>query len=220
MTTPDPTPLVQRNPLTRRHFISRTLVGSGVVLLTACSGLSLPSGGDVESGKAVIGTPSPTQPQRGGALRISQQQDINPAAVPYVLTPPNTALYDLVYDTLVWYDTQLKPQPRLATSWEWSTDFLQVTLKLRPDVKFHTGRVFTSQDAKFNLEQLRDPSTGSQWLNYARQMQFETPDPNTLVIKYEAPLVSSFDALAGTFMGDPETLDQTKTGLTGNWGPE
>src|SRR5262249_19200208 len=118
----------------------------------------------------------------------------------------------LVYDSLVWYDTQLKPQPRLATSWEWSADFLQLTLKLRPDVKFHTGRPFTSQDAKFNLERLRDPSTGSQWLNYARPMQLEAPEPNTLEIRYDAPHIGSFDTLAGTFMGDPETIDQTRNG--------
>jgi peptide/nickel transport system substrate-binding protein len=49
-------------------------------------------------------------------------------------------------------------------------------------------------------------------LNYASQMQLETPDPSTLVIKYDAPRISSFDALAGTFMGDPETLDQTRNG--------
>ncbi len=214
MTSPDSNVCVRRTGLTRRSLICRTLAGSGLLLLTACNRLSLPSAAGGESGKAVTGTPVPTLPKRGGTLHISQQQDINPASVPHVLGPANAALYGLIYDTLVSYDTQLKPQPRLATSWEWSTDFLQLTLTLRPGVKFHTGRSFTSQDAKFNLERVADPSTGSQWLNYAKQMQLETPDPNTLVIKYDAPRVSSFDALAGTFIADPETLDQTKNGKT------
>jgi peptide/nickel transport system substrate-binding protein len=110
------------------------------------------------------------------------------------------------------YDRQLTPQPRLATSWQWSPDWLRLTLKLRPGVKFHTGRPFTSADARFTLERLRDPAVGSVWRTYANLMHVDTPDDLTLVIDYDAPLRSSFDALAATFIADPQTQDQTSTG--------
>jgi len=42
-------------------------------------------------------------------------------------------------------------------------------------VTFHTGRPFTSDDVRFNLEHLRDPAAASQWLNYARLMHISTP---------------------------------------------
>jgi peptide/nickel transport system substrate-binding protein len=117
-----------------------------------------------------------------------------------------------VYDTLLVYDQQLNPQPRLATNWTWSPDFLQLTVHLRPGVTFHTGRPFTSDDVRFNLEHIRDPAVASQWLNYSKLMQISTPDPETVVIDYQAPAPSTLDALALTFMADPQTLGQTAGG--------
>ena len=126
--------------------------------------------------------------------------------------PANFQISNLIYDTLIVYDQQLEPQPRLATSWAWSQDFRQLRLQLRPGVRFHTGRPFTSADAKFNIERLRDPSVGSQFRGYADSMQVSTPSPDELVIDYAAPVRSSFDALTLTFMADPLTLDQTRSG--------
>jgi peptide/nickel transport system substrate-binding protein len=89
---------------------------------------------------------------------------------------------------------------------------LQLTLTLRPRVDFHTGRPFTSADVKFNLERVGDPRVNSQWLKYARAMHVDAPDPGTVVISYDTPSRSSFDALASVFMADPQALDQTASG--------
>ena len=43
--------------------------------------------------------------------------------MPYLLTWANFQFSNLIYDTLVVYDRQLNPQPRLATNWTWSADF-------------------------------------------------------------------------------------------------
>ena len=191
-----------RKALTRRELLFRSIgFGSSALLLGACSGLPLP--------KAPFAPPQPTAasgPSRGGVLRISQRNDIALAAVPHLLLPQNLRLYSLVYDTLVANDTQLRPQPRLATSWQWSSDFRQLTIQLRAGARFHTGRAFTSADAKFNLERLRDPSLGSQWTSYAQQMHFDASDPGTLIVNYDAPSRSSFDALIGTYMAEPQSI--------------
>jgi peptide/nickel transport system substrate-binding protein len=139
---------------------------------------------------------------------------VAPAGAPFLLTPANLQLFSLVYDTLVSYDSQFVPQPRLATGWEWSPDALRLTLRLRPNVKFHSGRAFTSTDAKFNLEHLRDPAVGSAFASYANQMRIAAPDPLTLVIDYDSPAKGSFDVLAATFMPDPQSLDDTNAGRT------
>jgi peptide/nickel transport system substrate-binding protein len=52
----------------------------------------------------------------------------------------------------------------------------------------------------------------SQWRNYAELMHIETPDAETLVINYDAPLKSSIDVLALAYMADPQTFDQLATG--------
>ena len=146
-------------------------------------------------------------------MHVARPGDIGTlAAGRYLLSAANVHLYALVYDTLVSYDTQLNPRPRLATRWEWSSDARRLTLSLRSGVKFHTGRAFTSDDVKFNLEHLREPAVGSQWRNYANAMHISTPDATTLVIDYDTPVKSSFDALAATFIADPQTLDQTNGG--------
>ena len=97
----------------------------------------------------------------GGTLRVGRLEDISLVGIPHLLAPANFQISNLIYDTLIEYDDQLVPRPRLATSWEWSADYLQLSLQLRPGVKFHTGRPFTSDDAKFNLERLRRPGS---WL--------------------------------------------------------
>jgi peptide/nickel transport system substrate-binding protein len=184
---------------TRRALLLQSLgFGSTALLLAACSGVHLPG--------AVADSRQPTAgagPTRGGTLRISQLTDIAPSLVPHVLGPQNFVLYPSVYDTLVAYDAQLQVRPRLGTSWQWSSDFRRIALQLRSGVKFHNGKEFTSADAKFNLERLRDAGVGSQWMSYASEMHIETPDPYMLIISYDQPRRSSFDALAGTFMADP-----------------
>jgi peptide/nickel transport system substrate-binding protein len=143
---------------------------------------------------------------------MSQPGDIVPSLAPPLGTIFNTALVNLIYDRLVTYDRKLDVQPSLATSWEWSPDYLLLTLHLREGVKFHTGRPFTSADVKFNLERVSDPAANSQWLNYARAMHIDTPDLATVVIRYDTPSRSSFDAIASVFMADWKTLDQTTAG--------
>jgi peptide/nickel transport system substrate-binding protein len=186
------------------------MFGSLGLALAACAP-SLPPVGPPAS--VPTGSPGSTQtPKAGGPLRIGRLEDILVTAVPHLLAPANFQIDNLIYDTLVEYDDQLVPRPRLATSWEWSADFLQLTFRLRPGVKFHTGRTFTSDDAKFNLERLRDPSVGSQFQGYAHAMTVSAPSADTLVINYDAPMRSSFDAISLTFMADPRSLEQSSTG--------
>jgi peptide/nickel transport system substrate-binding protein len=45
-------------------------------------------------------------------------------------------------------------------------------------------------------------------------MHVSTPDPATLVIDYDMPVKSTFDALTATYMADPMSLDDTSAGRT------
>ncbi|MBV9580852.1 MAG: ABC transporter substrate-binding protein [Chloroflexi bacterium] len=201
--------------ISRRELLARgAVLGSAALALAACAPArplaELPSSGATATSTS---TSTSTQtPRFGGTLRIGRLEDIIPTAVPHLLAPANFQVDNLIYDTLVGYDQQLVARPRLATSWAWSPDFLELTLQLRPGVAFHTGRPFTSDDAKFNLERLRDPAVGSQLQGYATAMQVSAPTPGTLVINYDTPMRSSFDALSATFMADPQTIDQSATG--------
>ncbi|HEY1293056.1 MAG TPA: ABC transporter substrate-binding protein, partial [Chloroflexota bacterium] len=193
--------------ITRRQLLSRAAaLGSAAFVLTAESGRAQ------QTATPTLPTDALSQPKPGGTLRIGKPEDILLAGVPHALVPGNLPLYNLVYDRLVKYDQQFQAQPQLASGWSWSSDYRELTLQLRGDVTFHTGRPFTSEDARFNLERLRDAAAGSQMRNYAQLMRVATPASDRLVISYDAPVRSSFDALALTYMADSQTLDQVRTG--------
>ena len=195
-----------------RRLLLRRILPAGIVAITlnGCALLgSQPSNQTAPAAIPARGTP---QPRSGGKLRVGLTGDIVPASIPHAIHGSNFQFNPLVYDTLVRYDEHMNPQPALATSWTWSSDFRGLTLALRPGVHFHSGRPFTSRDAKINLERLRDPALASQWRNYAELMHIDTPDAGTLVINYDAPVKSSFDVVAMSLMADPLTLDQTAQG--------
>ena len=58
---------------------------------------------------------------------------------------------ELIYDTLVMRDKDLKVIPGLATSWE-QVNPTTWRFKLRPGVKFHDGSPFTPEDVVFSFE--------------------------------------------------------------------
>src|ERR1700755_2087046 len=57
-----------------------------------------------------------------------------------------------ICDKLFDIDAKLNVVPQLALSHETSADGKQVTIKLRPGVKFHDGEAFDAEAAKFSLE--------------------------------------------------------------------
>ncbi|RYG86849.1 MAG: ABC transporter substrate-binding protein, partial [Alphaproteobacteria bacterium] len=61
-----------------------------------------------------------------------------------------------VYDTLVMTtaDDLQTIKPMLATEWTTSADGKVVTLKLRDDVKFHSGNPLTSEDVAWSLQRI------------------------------------------------------------------
>ena len=163
------------------HLSRRALLTRGLVLAPAALALiacDLPpqvrgAASRLPAGAPVVAT---AEPKFGGVLRVGKPEDILASGIPHVLPPANFQINNLVFDTLVFYDDRLNPQPRLATSWEWSSDFRQLSFSLRRDVTFHSGRPFTSEAVKANLERLRDPSVGSGLAGYARLMQVTTVD--------------------------------------------
>jgi peptide/nickel transport system substrate-binding protein len=115
-----------------------------------------------------------------------------------------------VNEMLIDYDDDLKLMPRLAESWEQSTDNRSIKLNLRKGVQFHTGREFTSDDVEYNLLRARDPknpyasvvAVGSSWWT-----SYEKPDKYTIVLQSEKPRPGIFDFLQYFRILDKDTMD-------------
>src|ERR1041384_3042410 len=85
-------------------------------------------------------------------LRIGLAEDpdmLDPAlGRPYVGRIVFAAFCDKLFDI----DEKLNIVPQLALSHETSADGKEMTIKLRPGVKFHDGEPFDAEAAKFSLE--------------------------------------------------------------------
>jgi peptide/nickel transport system substrate-binding protein len=132
------------------------------------------------------------QPKPGGTLRVGMVGDI--ARIDgHLLSTGNVSWAP--FDRLIEYDESSKPNPMLAESWELNSDSSQIKLNLRKGVTWHSGREFTSDDVKWNLEWVRNPKIASGALvgqsNWFTSI--ETPDKHTIILKSDQPRPAVFD---------------------------
>lgn len=140
-------------------------------------------------------------------LRIGQTATL-PNLNPYILAPAYEPMVNNVFDTLTRYDQDMQPEPRLAESWEFSDDGLTLTLKLRQDVTFHSGRAFTSADVSKSMDHVLNPDNGALIRGFAERVKsVDTPDEHTVVMTFEAPFPGVFDLFELFFIIDSETSD-------------
>jgi peptide/nickel transport system substrate-binding protein len=89
--------------------------------------------------------------RRGGSLVMAQSTEPNLPTLRQQNTP-NISWPRLVFNTLTSYDrASLRPRPQLATGWTVSDDQRTVVLRLRDDVRFHSGRPFGPRDVIENV---------------------------------------------------------------------
>ena len=100
--------------------------------------------------------PAPAAAQTAGpdVLRLSLPQ-YDGGLTPYTFEL-GYPLMTLVYDTLLWRDHEGMPRPWLARSVQRSRGGRRVTVRLRPDARWHDGRRVTAQDVAFTLRYMRE----------------------------------------------------------------
>jgi peptide/nickel transport system substrate-binding protein len=113
----------------------------------------------------------------------------------------------LVFESLVRIDGEGTPQPELATAFTFDDSRTELTLELRDDVTFHSGRPMTADDVVFSLEQAAEPANASQLAGVAAMItSLEATDEHTVRIVLEQPNDSIFDLLDLTPIVDQETF--------------
>ncbi len=171
---------------------------TGLLVLSGCSSAVGSEGGSTSG-----------EPAKGGTLHVGTTVDLVPAAVFTNSNDTINVLIGQVYDSLIDYpNDKVEPQPSLATSWETAPDGLSLKLNLRDDVKFHSGRDFTSKDVEFSIKTWADPKWTVQFLRTAAAITgFDTSDPHAIVLKFDHPLSNVFDLLDLLPIIDSETFD-------------
>jgi peptide/nickel transport system substrate-binding protein len=221
--------------ISRRTALGLLFPAAGASLLAACSS-STPAasptapalvGTAPPGGSASIPTPAAPAaaggetPKRGGALRWGQVGDI--VTTDAVLSSPaSNETTGEVCDELIAYSDDLKPLPRLAESWDLSSDQTRVKLNLRKGVTFHSGREFTADDVEYNILRVRDPKNpyasvvapGSAWWT-----SIDKPDKNTIILTSDKPRPGLWDWMTFLRIQDKDVVDgpdsASKVGGTG-----
>jgi len=112
------------------------------------------------------------------------------------------------YDSFLSRDMQGKLVPHLAESWEVSDDGKVWTLKLRQDVKFHSGAPLTAEAAKASIERFAEISPVKDLAGPIEKV--EAADAHTVKVTFKEPFAPFANMLLGTFITplDPERLKE------------
>ncbi len=187
---------------------SLTLVTLFVVLMMVISGCGSQSGSTKTPDTPPTANPateSPGTPQHGGSLTVAYVADVTNFDPIKGTTGNDHALLWPIYDTLVKFTPDMKPEPGLAASWEFP-DNMTILLHLREGVKFSDGSPFNAEAVKFNIDRVN--STDSQISDLKNIQSVEVVDDKTVKLQLSQPDSSIILALSdrGGMMVSPTAV--------------
>src|SRR6266508_2058480 len=193
-----------RSPGRRRILVASGLAAGGAASFVACGG-GTPKPSTPKDASGLLTNPQDTtgSAKRGGILKRngtgegSLDPNLSVSGVSAYHELGNARLFTLEPGHFK-VPTGDKVMPDLAESWEHSPDRLSITIKLRPNVKFHylpplNGRVMDIDDVLFSWKRFEStsPSRGA----VANSVNPDAPvlsisaiDSRTVVMKLKEPL--------------------------------
>jgi peptide/nickel transport system substrate-binding protein len=127
----------------------------------------------------------PAQAQTTLRIGIAEDPDILDPSIgrTYVGRIVFSAFCDKLFDI----DEKLNIVPQLALSYETSADGKEMTIKLRPNVKFHDGEPLDAEAAKFSIERHMTLPTSFRKSELASVDHVEVVDPLTIKLVLKTP---------------------------------
>src|SRR4051812_24208696 len=139
----------------------------------------------VTAAALLLSLPATVQAQTTLRIGLAEDPDIlDPTmARTYVGRIVFAAFCDKLFDI----DEKLNIVPQLALSHETSADGKEVTIKLRPGVKFHDGEAFDAEAAKFSIERHITMQGSFRKPELASVDHIDVVDPLTIKLALKAP---------------------------------
>lgn len=127
------------------------------------------------------------EPVRGGTLVMAVSAD--PPTFNTGITTDTQAWFAAgkIFNGLTFLDRDLNNHPDLAESWEVAPDGMTYTFRLRPGVRWHDGKPFTSKDVQFTYLEILAKYHPIGKLAFSRIRAIDTPDDHTAVIHMKEP---------------------------------
>jgi len=120
-------------------------------------------------------------------LRIGLAEDPDVLDPTLARTYVGRIVFSSICDKLFDIDEKLSIVPQLALSHETSADGRTVTIKLRPNVKFHDGEALTAEAAKYSLDRHLGMKGSFRKPEIASVDSVEVVDPLTIKLNLKAP---------------------------------
>src|SRR5215468_1642254 len=136
-------------------------------------------------------------------LRIGIAEDPDILDPTLARTYVGRIVFSAVCDKLFDIDEKLNIVPQLALSYESSADGKEMTIKLRPNVKFHDGEPLDAEAAKYSLERHMTMPGSFRKSELANVDHVEVVDPLTIKIVLKtpySPLIAQLTDRAGMMM--------------------
>jgi peptide/nickel transport system substrate-binding protein len=105
---------------------------------------------------------------------------------------------NLIHEPLAFYSAYGdKEYLWLASGYEYSPDFKQLTIKLRTGINWSDGKPFTADDVVYTLSSLKELGSKVRWGVDVQQAvdSVAATDPQTVVVKFKVPAPRFFDLL-------------------------
>ncbi|MCW5735936.1 MAG: ABC transporter substrate-binding protein [Enhydrobacter sp.] len=125
-------------------------------------------------------------PKKGGTLTFLMTSEPNTLVALTTTATTSLTVSAKTTEGLLEYDYDINPKPALATEWSISPDGKTYTFKLRPNVKFHDGKPFTSADVAHSIQLLKTVHPRGR-NTFANVTEVKTPDPLTAIIELSKP---------------------------------
>src|SRR3989440_5584503 len=145
------------------------------------------------------------------ALRIGLAEDPDVLDPSLARTYVGRIVFASICDKLFDIDAKLTVIPQLALSHETSEDGKTVTIKLRPNVKFHDGEKLDAEAAKFSLERHLTMQGSFRKPELAAIDTIEVADPLTIKLHLKtpfSPLIAQLTDRAGMMVSPKAAKEQ------------
>lgn len=121
-------------------------------------------------------------------LRIGAEADAESLDSRLVTSLQAAKRISIYAEPLLIFTETLELEPRLATSWQFSDDGLQLTFLLRDNATFHHGTPFTARDVKYTFDWVLNENNSSPNRSlYLDIAEIETPDDYTVIFHLNRP---------------------------------
>ncbi|MGF6573723.1 peptide/nickel transport system substrate-binding protein [Paraburkholderia sp. GAS333] len=192
--------------LSRRQMLQLMLAGSGAGLLSSAEAAQK------------LAAALPGSVVRGGTLFANVTPEPAGLVAGINISSPAVVISANIFDGLLTYDNEYRPQPQLAESWTTAPDGKSITFHLRRGVTWHDGQPFTSADVEYSILNVVKKTHPRGASNLAKVIGVDTPDAHTVVFRLTGPSPVLWAVLFGTETQIvPKHLYEGTNPLTNPW---